>query len=99
MGNFSEKVIRGVRWIGGCICKVVRWFFEVIETISKIVEDFLFSIEEIIKNADDPKTFGEAAGIKKEMICLEKEYEKRRETLTSSDRNKLDDLFKDPPNY
>ena len=98
MGNFSERVISGVRWIGGCICKVVRWFFEVLEKISKIVEDFLFSIEEIIKNADDPKTFGEAAAIKKEYICLEKEYEKRREKMTSNDKNKLDELFKNP-NY
>lgn len=96
MGSFVSTVCSGVRWIGRCICKVVGWFFQVLESVSSIVKNFLFSIEETIKSADDPKTLGEAAGIKKEMQCLEKEYEKRREKLSSGDKNKLDDLFKDP---
>lgn len=95
MGSFVSTVCSGVRWIGRCICKVVGWFFQVLESVSSIVKNFLFSIEETIKSADDPKTLGEAAGIKKEMQCLEKEYEKRREKLSSGDKNKLDDLFKD----
>lgn len=96
MGSFVSTVAKGVRWLGRCVCKVVGWFFQVVEYVGKIVKDFLFSIEEIIKSADDPKTLGEAAGIKKEIQCLEKEYDKRREKLSSNDKDKLDDLFKNP---
>lgn len=72
-------------------CKVIFWSFR---KQSRIVEDFLFSIEQIIKEADDPQAFGEAAGIKKEIQCLEEKYEKRKEKMTSNDKNKLDELFK-----
>ena len=96
MGNFASTVSRGVKWLGSCVCQVVGWFFQVLESVSAIVKDFLFSIENIIKSADDPKTFGEAAGIKKEMLCLEKEYEKRCEKLSSNDKDKLNELFSNP---
>lgn len=96
MGSFVSKVCSGVKWLGRCVCKVVGWFFEVLESVSSIVKNFLYSIENIIKSADDPKTLGEAAGIKKEMQCLEHEYEKRRKKLSSNDKNKLDDLFSNP---
>ena len=96
MGNFCQKVENGVRWIGRCICKVVRWFFEVLERISKVVIDFLFSLEEVLMQADDPKTLGEVAGIKKEIQCLEKEYDKRQQKMTLRDRNTLNELFKYP---
>ena len=99
MGNFQENVINDVKWIGRCICKVVRWFFEVLEKISRIVEDFLFSIEEILTEADDPRTLGEAAGIKKEIQCLEKEYDKRKDKMTQKDKNTLDELFRKPDYY
>lgn len=94
MGNFSERVLSGVKWIGRCICKVVRWFFQVLERISQIVINFLFSIEKLIREADDPKTLGEAAAIQKEIMCLVKEYEKRKEVMTLRDKNTLDELFK-----
>ena len=96
MGNFYQKVENGVRWIGRCICKVVRWFFEVLERISIVVKNFLFSLEELLMQADDPKTLGEAAGIKKEIQCLEKEYDKRHQNMSLRDRNTLDELFKNP---
>jgi hypothetical protein len=93
MGNFGEKVVRGVKWLGRCVCKVVRWFAEVVETVGSIVKNFLYSIENILKDADDPQNLGECAGIKKEMIELEKQYDKRREKLSTKDKNKLDSLF------
>lgn len=96
MGNFASTVSKGVKWLGSCVCQVVGWFFQVLEYVSGIVKDFLFSIENIIKSADDPKTFGEAAGIKKELQCLEKELDKRMEKLSSSDKDKLDELFSHP---
>ena len=93
MGNFCETVVRGVKWLGRCVCKVVSWFAGVVETIGRIVKNFLYSIENILKDADDPKTLGECAGIRKEMNELEKQYEKRREKLSTKDKNKLDSLF------
>ena len=96
MGNFYSTVINGVKWIGRCVCKVVRWFCEVLDFVSKIVQDFLLSIEDILKSADDPKGLGEAAGIKKEIQQLEKEYEKRKQKLSSNDKKKLDGLFSNP---
>ena len=96
MGNFVSKVKSGVKWLGSCVCKVVSWFKSIVEKISKIVQNFLFSIEKIINDADDKKNFGEAAGIKKEIIELNKEYKKREEKMTKRDKQNLDSLFQNP---
>ena len=93
MGNFASAVASGVRWIGGCICKIVRWFVEFLTEVSKIVIVYLYGIEYIITGADDPKNFGECVAIKKEMSELDQKAKEKYKNLSDSDRQRLDELF------
>ena len=93
MGNFGSAIARGVKWIGGCICKVVGWFFEFLEEVSGKVKSFLYDIEDIIKGADNPKDFGECAAIKKEMNELDQIAKEKYKNLSSNDKQKMDQLF------
>jgi hypothetical protein len=93
MGGFIDAVCSFVEWIGDTICSVVNWFYQVLDEVSNIVKIFMFGIEDTVKRADNPRTFGECAAIRKERKELDKQSKEREKSLTKSDRDKLDDLL------
>lgn len=93
MGGFVDAVCSFVDWIGDKICSVVNWFFQVLDTVSGIVKRFMFGIEDTVKAADNPKTFGECAAIRKERKELDKQSKEKEKHLSKNDRKKLDDLL------
>ena len=95
MGGFVSAVRSFVGWIGNVICGVVNWFKKILDAVSEVVRIFVIGKEKIIKQADNPKLFGECLAIRRERGELDDESRKREKKLTSHDKNMLDNCFKD----
>ncbi len=93
MGNFAETAWRGVKWIGNCINKVVSWWDEFMDSVNKLVYNFLIRNQTTIESSDDPKKVGEVVGIKKEKDQLEEKADNIYRTLSSNDKITVDKLL------
>ncbi len=93
MGSFASQVRSFVGWVGGCICKVVKWFYNFVNEVSRIVVKFIFGIEDEINEADNPRLFGECAVVRKERNELEKKEMETYNKLTYRDQQELDSIF------
>lgn len=90
MGGFVDAVCSFVEWIGEKISSVINWFYQVLNEISNIVKIFMFGIEDTVKRADNPRTFGECAAIRKERKELDKKSKEKEKTLSQRDKDDLD---------
>ena len=95
MGGFIDAVSSFVSWIGSVIDRIVDWFAEVLNKISEIVRSFIIGKETVIRNADNPKLFGECMAIRRERGELDEEARRKEKDLSSRDRAKLNECFKD----
>ena len=93
MGSFASQVCSFVDWVGGCICKVVKWFYNFVDEVSRIVVKFIFGIEDEINEADNPRLFGECAVVRKERNELEKKERETYNKLTYRDQQELNSIF------
>lgn len=93
LGGIVKTAIKGITWIfekvRDIICAVKNWLMSFIEPI---VASWLGLKKDIINSAENPEIFGKAAGCKKEKHEIEKEYEKNKNLLSDSDKNKLESL-------
>lgn len=93
MGGFISAVGSFVSWLGDCICSVAKWFNRFVDYVGGIVKRFIFGIEDTIKEADNPKNFGEAAATRKEGIEFRKKERETYNKLSRSDQERLDKLL------
>lgn len=93
MGSFASQVRSFVGWVGRGICKVVKWFYNFVDEVSRIVVKFIFGIEDEINEADNPRLFGECAVVRKERNELEKKERETYNKLTYRDQQELDSIF------
>ena len=93
MGSFASQVRSFVGWVVCCICKVVKWFYNFVNEVSRIVVKFIFGIEDEINEADNPRLFGECAVVRKERNELEKKERETYNKLTYRDQQELDSIF------
>lgn len=96
MGGFVSAVGRFVCWLGDCICSVARWFNRFVDYVGGIVKRFIFGIEYIIRRADNPKNFGEAAATRKEGIEFRKKEKETYNKLNDADKKRLDNILPIP---
>lgn len=96
MGGFVSAVGRFVDWLGDCISSVARWFSSFVDYVGGIVKRFIFGIEDTIKEADNPKNFGEAAATRKEGIEFRKKERESYNKLSYADKKKLDAMLPVP---
>ena len=99
MGNFVEKVKRGLAWIGSIIARFIRWLCGYLRDIAKKVSKFLMRHEEKIKKADEPKTVAKIVAIDKAIKELNIIKEKESKNISQKDKDLCKELLDDDAEY
>ena len=93
MGSFVDTVKRVVKWIGGCISKVISWWRSFRDAVDQKTINYIIIYQNVIINADDPDVFGEVLAIKKEKSELERIAQQKYLKLSGRDRQNIDALL------
>ena len=93
MGSFFNAVKRVVKWIGGCISKVISWWRSFRDNVDQKTINYIIIYQNVIINADDPEVFGEVLAIKKEKSELEIIAQRKYLSLSSRDKESIDSLL------
>ena len=93
MGSFVNTVKRVVKWIGGCISKVISWWRSFRDNVDQKTINYIIIYQNVIINADDPEVFGEVLAIKKEKSELERIAQQKYLKLSCRDRQNIDALL------
>jgi len=93
MGSFFNAVKRVVKWIGGCISKVISWWRSFRDNVDQKTINYIIIYKTVILNADNPETFGEVMAINKQKSELEIIAQKKYLSLSSKDRKSIDSLL------
>ena len=100
MGNAIEMIRKLASWICDIIDSVIDWFIqEIRKSIEKILQQFLESIIDQIKQAADPKQFAKVAGEMKALSELKKIAAREKKKLSQKDQSEIDRLFKGDPTF
>ena len=90
MGNAIEMIRKLASWICDIIDSVIDWFIqEIRKSIEKILQQFLESIIDQIKQAADPKQFAKVAGEMKALSELKKIAAREKKKLSQKQLNLL----------
>lgn len=99
MGNFFEKVKRGLAWIGSILARFIRWLCGFLSVIGKTVAIFLMGHESKIKKADEPKKVGKIVACHKAIKELEKIKEKEEKDVSQHDKDLVQECLNDDDEY
>lgn len=84
---------------GDLINSVVSWFGEVGETAQQKTCDFLEEKSEKIQKIENPKQVAKVAAEIKSLKELQKIAEEEKKKLCESDKDTINELFKDDPDF
>ena len=70
MGSFVNAVKRVVKWIGGCISRVISWWRSFRDDVDQKTINYIIIYQTVILNADNPETFGEVKRDKESIDSL-----------------------------
>ena len=93
MGSFVNTVKRVVKWIGGCISKVISWWRSFRDNVDQKTINYIIIYQNVIIDADDPEVFGEVLAIRKEKSELEIIAQRKYLSLSSRDKESIDSLL------
>ena len=93
MGSFVNAVKRVVKWIGGCISRVISWWRSFRDDVDQKTINYIIIYQTVILNADNPETFGEVMAINKQKSELEIIAQRKYLSLSSRDRSNIDALL------
>lgn len=93
MGGFISTVKKVVKWIGGCIYKVISWWNSFRDEVDEKTINYIIIYKTVIVRADDPETFGEVMAINKEKSELELIAQRKYASLSNRDRLSIDSLL------
>ena len=93
MGSFIDTVKRVVKWIGGCISKVISWWRSFRDAVDQKTINYIVIYKTVILNADNPDTFGEVMAINKQKSELEIIAQRKYLSLSERDKESIDSLL------
>jgi hypothetical protein len=93
MGGVASVVKKFISWVGNCIQKVVSWWSSHKERVNNITYQYIVINQKFINESQDPKTVMEILAIKKEKEQLDEIAAAKYRSLSSSDRQMLDQLL------
>ena len=93
MGGFVTAAKKVVKWIGGCINKVISWWKSFRDDVDQRTINYIIIYQNVIIKADDPEVFGEVLAIKKEKSELERIAQQKYLKLSGRDRQNIDALL------
>ena len=93
MGGFVTAAKKVVKWIGGCINKVISWWKSFRDDVDQRTINYIIIYQNVIIKADDPEVFGEVLAIKKEKSELERIAQQKYLKLSCRDRQNIDALL------
>ena len=93
MGGFVTAAKKVVKWIGGCINKVISWWKSFRDDVDQKTINYIIIYQNVIIKADDPEVFGEVLAIKKEKSELERIAQQKYLKLSCRDRQNIDALL------
>ena len=93
MGGFVTAAKKVVKWIGGCINKVISWWKSFRDDVDQKTINYIIIYQNVIIKADDPEIFGEVLAIKKEKSELERIAQQKYLKLSGRDRQNIDALL------
>jgi hypothetical protein len=93
MGGFVTAAKKVVKWIGGCINKVISWWKSFRDDVDQKTINYIIIYQNVIIKADDPEVFGEVLAIKKEKSELERIAQQKYLKLSGRDRQNIDALL------
>ncbi len=100
MGSILDFIDKLVSWVSDIISEVIEWFDgKVRERVNNNNKEFLQKNEQKIKNTKDPKQVAKTAVEIKSLKQLEKIAEDEKKKLCYEDKETLNGLFKDDPDF
>lgn len=93
MGGFISTVKKVVKWIGGCINRVISWWKSFRDEVDEKTINYIIIYKTVIVSADDPETFGEVMAINKEKSELELIAQRKYAGLSDRDKLGIDALL------
>ena len=93
MGGFISTVKKVVKWIGGCINRVISWWKSFRDEVDEKTINYIIIYKTVIVGADDPETFGEVMAINKEKSELELIAQRKYAGLSDRDKLGIDALL------
>ena len=93
MGGFVTAAKKVVKWIGGCINKVISWWKSFRDDVDQKTINYIIIYQNVIIDADDPEVFGEVLAIRKEKSELESIAQQKYLKLSGRDRQNIDALL------
>ena len=93
MGGFVTAAKKVVKWIGGCINKVISWWKSFRDDVDQKTINYIVIYKTVILNADNPDTFGEVMAINKQKSELEIIAQRKYLSLSTRDKESIDSLL------
>ena len=93
MGGFVTVVKKFIGWVGNCIQRVVSWWSSHKERVNNITYQYIVINQKFINESHNPQAVMELMSIKKEKDQLDEIAAAKYRSLSSSDRQLLDQLL------